>query len=356
MQDIYINYLLTQNSKATSTGLSDLLNNKISHDQITRFLNKKEFESKNLWSYVKKKAFKKHPNEEGVLIFDDTISEKTYSKENEIISWHYDHAKGRCIKGINLLTCFYNSNKIKLPISYEIIKKDVNYKDPKTEQNKRKASITKNEHFRNHLKSCSKKNMNFKYVLADSWYSSKENMQYISENIKKYFIMGVKSNRLFKMYNTKNETSGDYSQLKNSSLKPNRSYLIKLKGYNTTLILLKKVFKNGDGSVGTLYIESNDLALNGDTLYDIYKKRWVIEEFHKNIKNHASLSKSPTKIEKSQSNHIYMSYLSYCKIEILKNLSCYDNQHQIKELLLIKANQASMAELIKLQNKIKSAA
>ncbi|MDN3508423.1 MAG: hypothetical protein P0S93_00055 [Candidatus Neptunochlamydia sp.] len=38
---------------------------------------------------------------EGVLIIDDTIEEKTYTDENEIICWHFSHAKGRCIKGIN---------------------------------------------------------------------------------------------------------------------------------------------------------------------------------------------------------------------------------------------------------------
>ena len=356
MQDLYINYLLTQNKQATSTGLAALLDNKISHDQVTRFLNREELKSKNLWTYVKRKVSQKDLEEEGVLIFDDTISEKTHTKENDINSWHYDHGKGRCVKGINLLTCFYNNNKIKLPISYEIIKKDNYYKDSKTGKEKRKSKITKNEHVRNHLRLSSKKNINFKYVLADNWFSSKDNMKYIEEVIKKYFIMGLKSNRLIKMYNSENETWTNYLQLKNSPLKPNRSYLVKLKGYDITLNLVKKVFKNGDGSVGTLYLVSNDLELNSEALYNIYKKRWVIEEFHKKIKNHASLSKSPTKLVKTQSNHIYMSYISYCKFEVLKNMSFYKNQNQIKELLLIRANQAAMAELVKLQNSIKIAA
>ena len=132
--------------------------------------------------------------------------------------------------------------------------------------------------------------------------------------------------------------------------------MIKLKGYENTLNLLKKVFKNGDGSVGILYIVSNDLELNSKALYNIYQKRWIIEDFHKEIKNHASLSQSPTKTVKSQSNHIYMSFVAYCKLEILKNHSCYKNQYQLKNLLLIKANQASMEMLIKLQNEAKLAA
>ena len=39
----------------------------------------------------------------GVLIIDDTIEEKPYTDESELICWHYDHSKGRNVKGINLL-------------------------------------------------------------------------------------------------------------------------------------------------------------------------------------------------------------------------------------------------------------
>ncbi|ERL61020.1 transposase, IS4 family domain protein, partial [Piscirickettsia salmonis LF-89 = ATCC VR-1361] len=52
--DIYSDYLISQNHYATATGLSDLLEGSISHDKVTRFLNKNHFESKELWSYVKK--------------------------------------------------------------------------------------------------------------------------------------------------------------------------------------------------------------------------------------------------------------------------------------------------------------
>jgi hypothetical protein len=41
--------------------------------------------------------------EAGCLIFDDTIQEKEWTDESEIICWHYDHNKGRAVKGINVL-------------------------------------------------------------------------------------------------------------------------------------------------------------------------------------------------------------------------------------------------------------
>jgi hypothetical protein len=53
-----------------------------------------------------KKLIRQYENGEGCLIFDDTIVEKAYMDENEIICWYYDHSKGRNVKGINILTEF----------------------------------------------------------------------------------------------------------------------------------------------------------------------------------------------------------------------------------------------------------
>ena len=47
--------------------------------------------------------------EDGVLIFDDTIAEKEWTDESDLICWHYDHCKIRSVKGINLLTALYFS-------------------------------------------------------------------------------------------------------------------------------------------------------------------------------------------------------------------------------------------------------
>jgi hypothetical protein len=53
MLDIYSDYLIAQNQYATAVGLSDLLEGRMSHDKVTRFLNREKFTSKDLWEYVK---------------------------------------------------------------------------------------------------------------------------------------------------------------------------------------------------------------------------------------------------------------------------------------------------------------
>ena len=103
--DIYSDYLIAQSHQATALGLSSLLEGAISHDKITRFLNRNDFGSKDLWHYVKPKVRDFEQETGGVLIIDDSIEEKPYTDESTIISWHFSHAKGRCVKGINILSC-----------------------------------------------------------------------------------------------------------------------------------------------------------------------------------------------------------------------------------------------------------
>ena len=126
------------------------------------------------------------------LILDDTIEEKSYTKVNGLVSWHYSHAKGRCVKGINLVSCLVRYGDIALPIGYEAVNKDMHFCDIKTKKEKRQSSISKNEHFRSILKKALANNIKFDYVLADNWFGARKNMEFIHYDMKKKFIIGIK--------------------------------------------------------------------------------------------------------------------------------------------------------------------
>ncbi|GHU52732.1 hypothetical protein FACS1894200_13290 [Spirochaetia bacterium] len=105
MLDLYSDYLLISTKSTTATGLSELFNGEISHDKVTRFLSNEEFDRKRLWLEVKK-TVRKFENGAACLTIDDTIIEKAYMDENDIVCWHWDHSKGRAVKGINLISVF----------------------------------------------------------------------------------------------------------------------------------------------------------------------------------------------------------------------------------------------------------
>src|SRR5689334_21082841 len=97
--EIYSDYLISQNHYATATGLAAMLNGEVSHDQISRLLRSGDYGSKELWAYVKSEVRDHEQKAGGVLLLDDTISEKNYTDENAVNCWHFPHAKHRYVKG-----------------------------------------------------------------------------------------------------------------------------------------------------------------------------------------------------------------------------------------------------------------
>jgi hypothetical protein len=86
----------------------------VSHDQITRHLSAKPYTSKDLWVEIKQ-VVRQIERDDACLIFDDTVQEKAWTDENEIMCWHFDHCKGRSVKGINLLNALYHSGDVSIP-------------------------------------------------------------------------------------------------------------------------------------------------------------------------------------------------------------------------------------------------
>ena len=182
----------------------------------------------------------------------------------------------------------------------------------------------------------------FEHILADNWFGSKENMEFI-DKLEKKFIIGVKSNRTVAL-SGKDKKLGKFQQVLSLNMQDGESKKVWLKGVSFPILLIKKVFINEDGSIGVLYLASNDIEHDAAYLYQIYQKRWRIEEYHKSIKENASLAKSPTKRVRSQANHIFASIVAFCKLEVMK-VATATNHFAIKYKLLIAANIASMNEL-----------
>jgi hypothetical protein len=348
MLEIYTDYLISQNHHATATGLSALLDGDISHDKVTRFLRSADCNSKGLWD-ISKPIVRQVEDGDGVLCLDDTIAEKAYTDENEIICWHYSHAKNRVMKGIDLLSCIVRYSDIAIPIGFEIIKKDIHFSDIETKQERRRSSVTKNELFRQLISQANTNNVIFKYVLADNWFSSKENMGFIHVDLEKYFIFGIKSNRTV-AFSAEDKVHGRFQQVRTLKLEDGQAINVYLKGVDFPVQLLKKIFKNEDGSTGVLYLVTNDLTIDADRIYEVYQKRWRIEEYHKSIKQNSSLAKSPTKVITTQTNHIFASIVAYIKLEKLK-MATNLNHFAIRYKLIIKANQFAFRELQNLKLK-----
>lgn len=345
MLDLYSDYLISSFSYATATGMSAMLEGAVSHDQVTRFLSSRDFSSRDLWLLVKP-TIRNVESEDGCLVFDDTVEEKLYTDENDIIAWHFDHTFGRNIKGVNIVNCTYVSSTATIPLAFEIVKKTTRKVDPKSGKMKRLADVSKNDLFRSMFDQTVKNNVRFRYVLADIWFSSVENMKHILRK-EKHFIFPVKSNRQVALFQ-ENQLNGKFQSIESLSLKPGTVTRGYLKDFNREVSFARQVFTNEDGSTGVLYLVTSDLNLDFPTMTTLYQKRWKVEEFHKSIKSNTLLSKSPTQTVRSQTNHFFASIYSHFKLELLK-LKTGKNHFALKSQIYLKALQASFQELQKLK-------
>ena len=127
---------------------------------------------------------------DGVLIIDDSVEEKKYTDRNELTCWHYDHTQGRSVKRVNFLTVLYYSQDVSMRLSVEWIKKEQQVTDKKGKVSF-KSNKTKNEYFREMVERATGQ-INLSYVLADSWFSGAENLEWVVSNCKRDFIIAIK--------------------------------------------------------------------------------------------------------------------------------------------------------------------
>ena len=320
--DLYTDYLQVAFGQASTTGLSDLLDSAVSHDKFTRLLSGNEFSSVDLWLSVKA-LVRQHQSADGYLIFDDIIVHKPHTDESELVTRHFDHTTNRLVKSINLLTAFYHSQlpgqelPLRVPVLFQAVTKEIHLCDLKPQKEKRQSKITKNEMLRQMVAQSIKNGLLLRYVLADSWFASSENMPFIARR-KKFFIFDLKSNRLAAT-SIENRTNGRFISIDELDLPENTPVRLYLKDLEIQVLVCKQVFKNEDSAVqGVRYPVSNDFKLSADGFAALYKKRWSVEEYHKSLKQNTAIAKSPTRTTRTRLNHLFSSILAYVKFERLK--------------------------------------
>jgi len=340
--ELYTDYLMVNAAGyATATGLSTMMEGEVSHDQITRLLSAQEFTSKNLWKEVKS-TVRQIECEDACLIFDDTIQEKQWTDENEIMCWHYDHCEGRTVKGINVLNALYYSGDVSIPVAFEVIRKPILFSDITTRKVKRASMVSKNELMRKMVGQCIQNQLKFLYVLMDCWFAAKENFEFILKK-NKHFVAALKKNRLVAL-SLDDKKQGRFIKVSELELSDKQAVRGWLKGFDDEVLLVRRVFTNKDGSTATLNLVCSDLSCDGEQVATLYQKRWKVEEFHKSLKSNAGLAKSPTRTVTTQNNHVFMSIYAVFKLECLK-IKHKTNHFALRAKFFIRATQQAYAEL-----------
>lgn len=340
--DLYSDYLLASFGATTATGLSELLEGDLSHAQVTRYLAGTKKTASDLWRTVK--AFVREvQSEAGVLIIDDSIEEKPYTDENDLVCWHYDHSKDRLLKGINFLTALYSSRGVSVLVGFHLVAKTEQYLDPKTQKEKRRSPVSKNEVGRDLIKQAVKNRIPFRFVLFDVWFASAENMVFLKQQVHRDFICPLKTNRKVALSKA-DKQQGRYVRVDALDLEAHATREIYLEGVDFPLVLVKQIFTNEEGSSGIRYLVSSDTTLAFDAITTTYHKRWGVECYHKSLKQNVSVAKSPTQTVTTQTNHFFAALCGFIKLEKLK-IKTHLNHFTLKSKLYLNALHSAFATL-----------
>jgi hypothetical protein len=282
-----------------------------SGDGVERFLKKSKFKPNLLWERAKSQIVQS-PN--GHLIIDDTVAAHESGRQIEVSRVQWSGAKHAQINGIGIVNLLYYNPDID---EFWLI--DLRIYDTQRD------GKTKNQHAREMIVSAHMdKQLSYQTVLFDSIYASKEMLLLIGEDLGKYYVTNLTSNRLCNDRNGALLDNGKYmkaiSELSWTDEELEQGKVIYLnhfpKKHQTKLYQLARTESRIDN------LCTNDPRI--ETFVDIHKEatqRWKVEQLHREEKQLTGLEKCQCRKQRSQRNHI-----------VLASLVWYDLRDKAKEL------------------------
>jgi len=179
------------------------------------------------------------------------------------------------------------------------------------------------------------------------WFAAADNMKLIKTELRKDFVMPLKSNRNIAL-SGQDKKDGRFQAVQTLLLEHGQAREVYLEQVPFSLLLVKQVFTNKDGSQGVLYLVTSDMTLEGGQIMGLYQERWQVEVYHKSLKQNASLACSPTRTKTTQSNHFFLSLCAYVKLETMK-IKTKCSHFALKQKLYVAALQAAFGQWQTLQ-------
>jgi hypothetical protein len=294
----YCQYLLSSQINYTLTNFAEHAE-KFSHDAANRYLAGDEIRPRLVWENVKGQVIL---TPYGFLVFDDTVIDKNFSRQIELVRSQYSGNAHKVIKGIGVVTCVYVNPQIDQfwIIDYRIYDPDGDGK-------------TKLDHMKDMLLNCVyQKELPFWAVLMDSWYASKDMMLQI-ERLNKIYYCPLKDNRQV------DDSGGDKPYQRVDSLswtadEEQHGKLIKIKGFPGSHKV--KLFRVVLSTQRTDYIVTNEMEQdNVEVVQDVCGFRWKVEQFHRETKQLTGIEGNQCRKARIVRNHIGCAILVWVRLK-----------------------------------------
>lgn len=293
----YCQFLLSSQMNFTLTHHADH-HEHFSHDAVNRYLRGERLTSRLIWEAVQPQVIL---SSRGYLIFDDSVLDKNFSHNIELVRRQYSGNAHGVIKGIGMVNCLYvnpDSGEYWI-IDYRIYEPDGDGK-------------SKLDHVRDMLTGAiADKQLPFATVLMDTWYATKDLMLFI-ESLGKIYYCPIRDNRLVDDSNA-NAPYQAASALQWSAQDLSDGKIIKIKGFPKHHKV--KLFRVVVSTNRTDWIVTNDLAQNSlNETQEACRIRWKIEQFHRELKQLTGVEKCQCRKARIQRNHIACAVLVWIRL------------------------------------------
>ena len=293
----YCQYLLVSPINHTLTHFADHTEN-MSHDAINRFLRDDRMTPRLVWDNVRDSI---EVSVEGYIVFDDTIIDKNFSHQIELVRRQYSGNAHGIIKGIGVVTCVYVNAQTQQHwvIDYRIYDPDG---DGKSKLDHVQEMLSNADH---------DKPLPFRTVLMDSWYATKDLMLFIESKGKTYYCP-LKSNRQV------DDSGGSAPYRRVDSLtwedaQTGHGKIIKIKGFPMNHKV--KLFRVEVSTHRTDWVVTNDLSQDSSqATQEACGLRWKIEQFHREAKQLTGLERCQCRKARIQRNHIACAILVWIRL------------------------------------------
>lgn len=286
-----INYTLTNFAEHTEKFGHDMLNRYLAGDKITPRL---------VWENVQEQVVQ---NTDGYLVFDDTVVDKNYSHEIDLVRRQYSGNAHGVIKGIGVVTCVYVN-----PITDQFWIIDYRIYDPDGD------GKTKLDHLHDMLTNgVYQKRLQFYAVLMDTWYATKDVMLLIENTLKKVYYCPLKDNRQVDDSGG-TQPYGRVDKLEWSETEKQHGKIVKIKGFPKDHKV--KLFRVVLSTQRTDYVVTNDFAQDKtQVVQDVCGWRWKIEQFHRETKQLTGLEGCQCRKARIVRNHIGCAILVWVRLK-----------------------------------------
>lgn len=225
----------------------------------------------------------------GILVLDDSLLDKPYAHQIELVYRQWSGKHHRVVQGIDLITLLWSDGDRQVPVDWRV------YDKPHD-------AATRNDHFRAMIDTAHARGFTPDCVAFDSWYASLANLKRV-RHYQWIWLTRFQSNRLVNPDDTGNRAISRIAI-------PEAGCVVHLKG-DGFIKVFKRVAPDGDPE----YWATNEVQMNELTRLKYAQYANTIEQYHRGIKQFCGIERCQVRGACAQRAHIGLALRAFLRME-----------------------------------------